>query len=179
MKPSLLLLLILVALLGVIIAYPFVVAPQPPNQGTSIVINKAINRLYFYEKGGLVGSYPVATGKEVSLTPEGDLIIVTKEANDQGLGQNNIFGTRWLGLKTADAPDGRKYGIHGTNEPDSIGEHASAGCVRMSKTDLEEIYDRVPLGTVARIKRGWALHRYLVTWFSSISPPDKSPGFSG
>ncbi|NMA61141.1 MAG: L,D-transpeptidase, partial [Firmicutes bacterium] len=121
----------------------------------------------------------VATGKEVSLTPEGDLLIVTKEANDQGLGQDGIFGTRWLGLETADAPDGSKYGIHGTNEPDSIGEHASAGCVRMAKNDLVEIYNRVPVGTVVRVKRGWVWHRYLVTWFSIVTLQDKYLAFSG
>ena len=157
-------------LIGIIVAaisaYPFIVSPRPPNQSTSIVINKAINRMYLYENGRLVGRYTVATGKEVSLTPEGDLVIVVKEASDQGLGQDRIFGTRWLGLKTPDAPDGLKYGIHGTNEPGSIGEHASAGCVRMSQADLEEVYARVPLGTLVRIQRGWAWHRHLVMWFS-------------
>ena len=172
-------LLIGAILLVGISAYPFFVAPHPPNGGTSIVINKAINRLYLYEEGRLIGRYPVATGKEVSLTPEGDLLIVTKEANDQGLGQDGIFGTRWLGLETSDAPDGSKYGIHGTNEPDSIGEHASAGCVRMAKNDLVEIYNRVPVGTVVRVKRGWVWHRYLVTWFSIVTLQDKYLAFSG
>ena len=77
-------------LIGIIVAaisaYPFIVSPRPPNQSTSIVINKAINRMYLYENGRLVGRYTVATGKEVSLTPEGDLVIVVKEASDQGLG---------------------------------------------------------------------------------------------
>lgn len=169
MQYSLFFLLVLAILVVGLSIYPLLVAPRAPRQETSIVINKAINRLYLYERGRLVGSYPVATGKEVSATPEGNFSIVSKEANDQGLGKDNVFGTRWLGLKTPDAPDGLKYGIHGTNEPDSIGEHASAGCVRMAKTDVEEIYDRIPLGTVVRIKRGWALHRYLVAWFSRLS----------
>ena len=37
------------------------------------------------------------------------------------------FGTRWLGLNV---PWGI-YGIHGTNQPWSIGTQASAGCIRM------------------------------------------------
>ena len=118
--------------------------------------------MYLYENGRLVGRYTVATGKEVSLTPEGDLVIVVKEASDQGLGQDRIFGTRWLGLKTC----GRNQRKHALNEPGSIGEHASAGCVRMSQADLEEVYARVPLGTLVRIQRGWAWHRHLVMWFS-------------
>lgn len=153
-------------LLVLISAYPFLIAPQAPAQGTSIAINKAINRLYLYEDGRLAGSYPVATGEEVLATPEGDLTIVVKEANDEGLGPEQIFGTRWLGLKTPDAPDGLKYGIHGTNDPNSIGKHASAGCIRMAKTELEELYERVPLGTKVRIRRGTFFHRYLADLLS-------------
>jgi L,D-transpeptidase ErfK/SrfK len=36
----------------------------------------------------------------------------------------------------------RGYGIHGTNAPKSIGKAASHGCVRMSKRDLEELFER-------------------------------------
>jgi hypothetical protein len=46
------------------------------------------------------------------------------------------------------------YAIHGTDEPDSIGKDNSLGCVRMKRTDLEELFDLVPLGTTVRIKNG-------------------------
>jgi hypothetical protein len=38
------------------------------------------------------------------------------------------------------------YGIHGTNEPNSIGRAASHGCIRMARTDLEEFYALVAEG---------------------------------
>jgi hypothetical protein len=49
-------------------------------------------------------------------------------------------GTRWMGLSKAG------YGIHGTNEPKSIGKAASHGCIRMGKADLEEFYALVAVG---------------------------------
>jgi hypothetical protein len=47
-----------------------------------------------------------------------------------------------------------RYGIHGTNEPDSIGKDESLGCIRMAQDDLEELYDLVPLGTPVTIASG-------------------------
>jgi hypothetical protein len=38
------------------------------------------------------------------------------------------------------------YGIHGTNEPKSIGKAASHGCIRMAQKDLEEMYELVSVG---------------------------------
>jgi len=38
------------------------------------------------------------------------------------------------------------YGIHGTNEPKSIGKAASHGCIRMARKDLEEMYEMVHVG---------------------------------
>jgi L,D-transpeptidase ErfK/SrfK len=43
------------------------------------------------------------------------------------------------------------YGIHGTDQPESIGNAASHGCVRMLNEDVIELYDIVPLGTEVRI----------------------------
>ena len=38
-------------------------------------------------------------------------------------------------------------GIHGTEETESLGSAASHGCVRMAIPDVEELYDRVEVGT--------------------------------
>jgi len=43
------------------------------------------------------------------------------------------------------------YGIHGTNEPRSIGKAASHGCIRMAKEDLEEFYGLVAVGEAVRL----------------------------
>ena len=50
------------------------------------------------------------------------------------------------------APVGHKYGIHGTNEPNSIGTHASGGCIRLNNHDILELYDMVPINTKVIIK---------------------------
>lgn len=40
-----------------------------------------------------------------------------------------------------------KYGIHGTDEPASIGNYASGGCIRMSNQDISELHPLVKLRT--------------------------------
>ena len=50
------------------------------------------------------------------------------------------LGTRWLGLSI------KGYGIHGTNNPASIGKNASHGCVRMRNRDVEELFGMVGVG---------------------------------
>ena len=51
------------------------------------------------------------------------------------------LGSRWMGLSIAG------YGIHGTKDDSSIGNHITKGCVRMRNTDIEELYAVVPRGT--------------------------------
>jgi lipoprotein-anchoring transpeptidase ErfK/SrfK len=45
------------------------------------------------------------------------------------------------------------FRIHGTNEPWSIGEQVSSGCVRMLNEDVVDLYERVPTGTTVYVKR--------------------------
>ena len=58
----------------------------------------------------------------------------------------NPLGSRWIGFN-ARGTDGSKYGIHGTNQPSSIGKYISQGCIRMKKNDVEYLFDRIPIGT--------------------------------
>ncbi len=39
------------------------------------------------------------------------------------------------------------FRIHGTNEPELIGQAVSSGCIRMLNEDVIDLYDRVPVGT--------------------------------
>jgi L,D-transpeptidase ErfK/SrfK len=43
------------------------------------------------------------------------------------------------------------YGIHGTNNPPSIGTAASNGCIRMFNKDVEELFNKIPVNTIVRI----------------------------
>lgn len=125
-----------------------------------IVIDKSENVLRLYENGWLLRTYPVATGRSTEQTPEGRFTIVLKVVNPSwtnprtgqtipGGSPRNPLGTRWLGLSVG---GGRKYGIHGTNQPWSIGRHVSLGCVRMENWAVEELYRLVPVGTEVTIQ---------------------------
>jgi lipoprotein-anchoring transpeptidase ErfK/SrfK len=43
------------------------------------------------------------------------------------------------------------YGIHGTNEPDKLGQQITLGCVRMSNEEVEELFSIVPTSTEVTI----------------------------
>jgi len=126
-----------------------------------IVIDKSENRLRLYDGASLLKTYPVATGKSTTITPEGRFSIVFKTVDPgwtnpdtgeffPGGSRRNPLGRRWLGLSIG---GGRKYGIHGTNAPWSIGQSITHGCVRMQEADVEELYRQVPLGTVVTIQK--------------------------
>jgi lipoprotein-anchoring transpeptidase ErfK/SrfK len=67
-------------------------------------------------------------------------------------GVDNPLGARALYLYQ----DGRDilFRIHGTNEPWSIGERVSSGCVRMLNEDISDLYNRVPVGSTVMVRRG-------------------------
>ena len=127
----------------------------------TIVINRSVNRLSLYDLGKLRRTFKVATGQAIYPTPAGVWHIVVKWKNPtwyppvqdawaRGLkpvppGPNNPLGTRWMGL---DAPG---VGIHGTDEPASIGYSASHGCIRMQVPEAEWLFDHVDVGTTVYI----------------------------
>lgn len=136
--------------------------PHPESGGDRIIVDKSVKRLYFYQEGELAASYPVATGKRPEYTPEGTFTVVNKVSHPGGDDPDSPFGLRWLGLAVPCEKDGRgksdprapcgvKYGIHGTNEPDSIGTHASGGCVRLRNEDIVELFEMAPVGITVDI----------------------------
>jgi hypothetical protein len=92
----------------------------------------------------ILKEYGVATGKAGTPTPLGTFQIAEKARWGGG------FGSRWMGLNV---PWG-KYGIHGTNQPGSIGFNASGGCIRMRNQDVEELYSLIEVGTTVNIISG-------------------------
>ena len=110
-------------------------------------------KLALVEDGQVKKVYTVAVGKPSTPSPVGDFTIARRAANPtyhhNGKtvlpGSNNPVGTRWMGLSIAG------YGIHGTNEPKSIGKAASHGCIRMAKADLEEFYELVAVGDTVEL----------------------------
>jgi len=118
-----------------------------------IVVSLEDRRLALVENGEVKKIYTVAVGKPSTPSPEGTFTIQRRVANPtyhhDGKtvlpGPGNPVGTRWMGLSKSG------YGIHGTNEPRSIGKAASHGCIRMARTDLEEFYALVSVGDTVRL----------------------------
>jgi lipoprotein-anchoring transpeptidase ErfK/SrfK len=108
----------------------------------SITIKPGEKRLYLIRDKKIFKSYPIAYGKPASPTPKGTFKIENVAVNPGG-----PFGVRWLGL---DAPYG-DYGIHGTNNPSSIGKAISNGCIRMYNEDILDLIKYVWVGTVVKI----------------------------
>lgn len=107
-----------------------------------ITISTAARRLTLYQDGKVYKTYPIAIGKPSTPTPKGNFKIVNKAVNPGG-----PFGARWMGLN---APNG-DYGIHGTNNPASIGKAVSNGCIRMYNNNVIEVFKLVSIGTPVTI----------------------------
>lgn len=99
-----------------------------------------------------VKQFPVGLGQDSS-TPRGLWRVTTKLMNPTYYpprgGQiiaaddpDNPLGERWIGLQgiAGEAMGQLRYGVHGTNEPESIGRSQSLGCIRMHNVDVESIY---------------------------------------
>lgn len=127
-----------------------------------IVVSKRARTLTVTLDGRFFKRYPVSVGR-ADETPVGTFVIRSRIVNPAWWRTDgsavpygdaeNILGTRWLGLAAADGtPAVRGVGIHGTWEDRSIGREASAGCVRMRNSDVEELHLLVPLETPVSIR---------------------------
>ncbi|KAA0549498.1 L,D-transpeptidase [Bacillus sp. BGMRC 2118] len=131
--------------------------PNPLEGDPYLIVNKRTNQLAYIHHGEIKNIYDVATGYSDELTPEGEFTIVVKAVNPyyrkkniEGGKQNNPLGTRWMGFD-AENTDGRIYGLHGNNNPSSIGHYVTQGCVRMRNNEIEQLFNEIPLGTKINI----------------------------
>jgi len=138
--------------------------PVPAGEGESgealnkvILVRTGENKLYLYDRGVMVKSWPVATGAAGFPTPTGIFKIIDKLENPSwynpgsdwarglpaviGPGPSNPLGTKALEL---DAPG---ILIHATSDRSSIGFSASHGCIRMLEENEAELFALVPTGT--------------------------------
>lgn len=121
----------------------------------SIVVDKSQNILMLKADDEVIKTYNVSTGANNS-TPVGTFKIVDKIVNPSWFkpgaatpiaagSPDNALGTRWLAISIP------SYGIHGTNDPASLGKQVTQGCVRMLNADVEELYIIVPKETEVTI----------------------------
>jgi lipoprotein-anchoring transpeptidase ErfK/SrfK len=119
-----------------------------------IVVSIPDRKLALIQDGEVKKVFPVAVGKDSTPSPSGSFRIVNRvtkpayyhEGKVIAGGPVNPLGTRWMGLSE------HGYGIHGTNVPSSIGKAASHGCIRMARTDLEQLFELVKVGDAVEIR---------------------------
>ena len=139
----------------------------------SIVVNISQRRLYLVQAGGRAMRYGIGVGRSEGANFRGTGIIGRKEkwphwtptANmmaampqyrpyARGLdgGPDNPLGPRALYLYR----DGRDtlFRLHGTTEPETIGQAVSSGCIRLFNQDIIDLYNRVPVGTHVTVVQG-------------------------
>jgi hypothetical protein len=119
------------------------------------VVDLSRHELTVEHHGFVVKRYTVGVGKDGS-SPLGEFTVKNKLVNPTYYGpdghvvdQNdpqNPLGEHWIDL-------GDSYGIHGTNEPDSIGKSASRGCVRMHNAEVAEVFRFLSVGSKVIIRR--------------------------
>ena len=131
----------------------------------TIVVRSAERKLYLVTGYGSAVRYPVAVGR-IGKQWSGTAFVAGKYVNPAwsppaeikrdkpslpnvipGGTKGNPMGTRALVL------DRGQYAIHGTNNPKSIGTFASYGCVRMHNADIQDLYERVGVGTTVVVTR--------------------------
>ncbi|MCB1522783.1 MAG: L,D-transpeptidase [Rhodoblastus sp.] len=124
----------------------------------TIVVDTRDKHLYLVQEGGRAIRYGIGVGRP-GFTWAG-VKTITRKAEWPGWtpppemikrrpdlpkhmegGPENPLGARALYLGSS------LYRIHGTNEPYTIGQNVSSGCIRMMNHDVEDLYDRVRVGT--------------------------------
>ena len=122
---------------------------------------KADFRLNVYAGNGsdrvMVASFPCGTGTNDS-TPVGTFKVrsgsklIDPQWTNPRTGEHfaandpkNPIGERWIGLQgtTPETSKFTGYGIHGTTEPQSIGQQMSMGCVRLGDAEVEVVYELI------------------------------------
>ena len=129
-------------------------AAEKKTAERKISINLAARSLALFEGTEKIRLYPIGPGTPYTPTPVGYYKIRSKDVNPSWTspstgqtipsGPDCPIGYRWMQLQG-------NYGIHGTNNPDSIGHYVSNGCVRMYEKDVEALFDLVKIGTPVEI----------------------------
>lgn len=119
--------------------------------------------LIAFRDGRPVEAYPTTIGLPHEPTPVGTFTVINRVEDPTWYppdgsppvppGPDNPIGHRWIGI---DVPG---YGLHGTNEPESIGTSTSLGCIRLFPDDVEHLFQRVSPGTPVEFvyERIWLL----------------------
>ncbi len=112
-----------------------------PHRPGTIIINTSERRLYLVTAPGQALRYGIGVGR-IGFTWSG-----TRLPRHMVGGIDNPLGARAIYLGSS------LYRIHGSNEPETIGQAVSSGCFRMTNEDVIDLYDRVPVGAKVVVLR--------------------------
>ena len=137
--------------------------PDQYKPGT-IVINTPERRLYLVTGNGQAIRYGIGVGRNgfrwggvkrvsakkewPSWTPPADMLRRRPDLpRHMAGGIDNPLGARAMYLGSS------LYRIHGSNEPETIGQAVSSGCFRMTNEDVVDLYDRVQVGATVIVQQ--------------------------
>lgn len=129
----------------------------------TIIVNTAERRLYLVQSNGMALRYGIGVGRDgfrwsgvhhVSAkkvwpgwTPPADMLRRRPDLpRHMAGGIENPLGARAIYLGST------LYRIHGSNEPETIGQAVSSGCFRMTNEDVVDLYNRVSVGATVVVK---------------------------
>jgi lipoprotein-anchoring transpeptidase ErfK/SrfK len=129
----------------------------------TIYINTAERRLYLVLSNGQALRYGIGVGRDgfrwggvhrisakkewPSWTPPSQMLARRPDLpRHMAGGLDNPLGARAMYLGST------LYRIHGSNEPETIGQAVSSGCFRMTNEDVTDLYSRVSVGTTVIVK---------------------------
>ena len=141
-------------------------AEDPAFANRRVVVTRKETMLDIYEGENLLASVPIAPGSSAHPTPPGNWRIVgiasmptfrwdagvlnrgvrTEKFYMLPAGPRNPVGVAWVGLSKPG------IGIHGTNNPYSIGTFASHGCMRTANWDISRVSRMLTAGVTVEIK---------------------------
>ena len=134
---------------------------EPPAAAkTSVKVDVKTNMLGVFEGDKIIAAYPVTVGSTQTATPMGKwkvrgvaklptfryderMLKRGKRSKNFRLlppGPNSPVGVVWIALNK------RGIGIHGTDDPNTIGKAASHGCIRLANWDVVRLAERVKAG---------------------------------
>ncbi|MDE2364647.1 MAG: L,D-transpeptidase [Hyphomicrobiales bacterium] len=130
----------------------------------TIVVSTSERRLYYVLPGGQAVKYGVGVGRPGFEWSGVKTVVNKREWPDwtppsqmlrrrpdlprhMAGGIENPLGARAMYI------GGTLYRIHGSNEPETIGQAVSSGCIRMTNDDVIDLYDRVKVGTKVIVMR--------------------------
>lgn len=131
---------------------------QASNQ-PRLVVDLSNRRVYVYQKGEVIASYPTGIGKKGWETPTGIFQVMHKQHDPVWrhpitgkvfeAGADSPLGDRWIGFLSGKEGE---IGFHGTPDETLVGNPVSHGCLRMRNPDVRMLYEQVKIGTIVEVR---------------------------